>query len=187
MLSMAGGLRPETGPSIRITRQIEWGRIPVQGAADDPTGKFSIAEVDLKPLMEAKSPEKNILIRPHDVISVPRAEVVYVIGEVTKVGPLLLTDRHTMSVLQAVSSSGGLLRTGAPNHAKILRLAQGSPKVAELPIDLKKILNGKAEDQQLLAGDVLLVPGSASKRAMTRVLEAAIQSGTLAATYGVVR
>jgi len=187
ILSMAGGVRLDAGPSIRITRQLDWGRIPLPGAADDPTGKFSIAEIDLKPLMAAKSPEKNIVIRPHDVISVPIAEIVYVIGDVGKVGPLTLNDGHSISVLQAVSSSGGVLRTAASGNSKILRPIAGSTKWSEVPVNIKKILEGKANDQTLLAGDILFVPSSSGKRAAMRALEAAIQTGTLAATYGVVR
>jgi polysaccharide biosynthesis/export protein len=187
ILSSAGGLNPDAGPSITITRRLEWGRIPLPGAKDDPTAKFSVAEVDVKPLLEGKSPEKNIIIRPYDVISVPRAEIVYVIGEVGKVGPLTLNAGHSISVLQAVSSSGGVLRTAASTKAKILRPVPGDSKWAEFPVDIKKILKGEAEDQRLMAGDILFVPDSAGKRAGLRALEAAIQMGTIAGTYGAVR
>ena len=47
---------------------------------------FTIAELNLKKIMEAKTPEENIQILPHDVISVPKAEMVYVIGEVHRSG-----------------------------------------------------------------------------------------------------
>lgn len=187
ILSLAGGLRPEAGPSVKITRRIDWGRIPLADAKDDPTGKFSVAEVELKPLIEAKTPEKNITILPYDVLSVPHAETVYVIGEVNKVGPLLLSESHAMSVLQAVSSSGGILRTAAASDAKILRPVAGGPKWAEFAVDIKKILKGQAKDQTLFAGDILFVPSSTGKRAALRAVEAAVQAGTLAATYGVVR
>ena len=42
---MTGGVRPDAGPTLRITRQMENGRIPLPGAKDDASGKFSIAEV----------------------------------------------------------------------------------------------------------------------------------------------
>jgi polysaccharide biosynthesis/export protein len=187
ILSQAGGLSANAGPSITITRRIEWGRIPVADAKDDPTGKFSVAEIELKPLINAKSPEKNIVIRPYDVISVPRAETVYVIGEVGKVGPLTLNERHTISVLQAISSSGGVLRTAATGNAKILRPVAGSPTWAEFPVDIKKILKGQAKDQTLVAGDILFVPDSTGKRVGLRALEAAIQMGTIVGTYGTLR
>lgn len=187
ILSLAGGLRPDAGPSVKITRRIEWGRIPLADAKDDPTGKFSVAEVELKPLIEARTPEKNITIRPYDVLSVPHAETVYVIGDVGKVGPLLLNESHSISVLQAISSSGGILRTASAGDAKILRPVGGGPKWDEFPVDIKKILKGQAKDQKLMAGDILFVPSSTGKRAALRAVEAAVQAGTMAATYGVVR
>lgn len=187
VLSMAGGARADAGPSIRITRQLDCGRIPLAGAADDPTGRFSIAEVDLKSLIDAKVPEKNIVVCANDIISVPRAEMVYIMGEVGKIGPLVLSTGHSISILEAISSAGGVLRTAASNRTLILRPIMGGPKRAELTVDLKKIMTGQANDLPLLAGDILFVPGSASKRATARAIEAAVQMGTILGTYGAIR
>jgi polysaccharide export outer membrane protein len=137
--------------------------------------------------MEGHSPEKNIVIEPHDVIAVPRAELVYVIGEVGKTGPIPLSGGHSISALEAVSSSGGVLRTAAPSHTRILRQSAGSQKRTEIDIDLKRIMQGKANDMTLLPGDILVVPDSGSKRAVARAVEAAIQMGTIIGTYGVIR
>jgi hypothetical protein len=100
---------------------------------------------------------------------------------------LPLSGGQSISVLEAVSSSGGMLRTAAGSHARILRPVLGQPKRIEVPVDIKKILVGQSDDIPLLAGDVLVVPGSTGKRAIMRAVEAAIQIGTLAATYGVVQ
>jgi polysaccharide biosynthesis/export protein len=185
MLAIAGGLRQDAGPTVKITRQLEFGRIPLPGAADDSTHRFSLAEVNLKSVMEAKNPEYNIPIRPHDVISVPHAELVYVIGEVTRAGALPLSEGDSLSVLEAVSSSGGMLRTAAVSHARILRPVPGQQKRTELVVDFKKIMAGQSEDIPLLAGDVLVVPGSTGKHAIYRTLEAAVTAGTFIASYGV--
>ena len=187
VLSMAGGLSSDAGPALRITRRLEWGRIPLPDATEDVAGGFSTAEIDLKSLLEARNPEKNIVIRSNDVISVPRAELVYVVGEVAKPGPLALSGGHSISVMEALSSSGGVLRTAAPAHARILRRLAGEQKRAELNIDLKKIMQGKANDLPLSAGDILVVPDGTGKRVTTRAIEALIQAGTIVGTYGVVR
>ena len=187
VLSLAGGLRPDAAPNAKVTRRLEWGRIPLPGAKDDPTGQFSIAEVDLKSLIGAKNPEQNIPILPQDVISVPRADIVYILGEVTKAGALPLDAGDTISVLEALSTAGGTLRTASPGSAKILRTVAGSKKRAELPVDIKKIQAGKTEDVALMAGDILFVPGSNAKRASVRAAEAALQVGTMALTYGMIR
>jgi polysaccharide export outer membrane protein len=187
MLSMAGGLRPDAGPTVKITRRLEWGKIPLPNAKDDPTGQFSTAEIDLKSIINAKDPVKNIAICPQDIISVPQAELVFVLGEVTKTGGLPLNNGDRISVLEALSNAGGALRTASPAKAQILRIVPGSKRRAELPVDLKKVQAGKADDVSLMAGDILFVPGSNTKRASVRAAEAALQMGTMALTYGIIR
>jgi polysaccharide export outer membrane protein len=187
ILAMAGGVRPEAGPVVRITRRIEQGRIPLPGAKDDPSGRFSIADVELKPLIEAKTPEKDIAIKADDVISVPKAEMVFISGDVNKAGALPLSDGRTVSISEALASSGGILKTAAPQKARILRLPPGGSSREQLPVDVAKILNGKADDVQLGPGDILYIPGSAAKKASVRAIEAAVQAGTVILTYGVIR
>lgn len=187
VLSMAGGVSDDAGPTVRITRRLDWGRIPLADATSDATGGFTTAEIDLRSLLEAKNPEKNIVIRPYDVISVPRAEMVYVVGEVARPGPLMLTRGHSITVLEAMSSSGGALRTAAPDRARILRRIPGDEKRAELTIDLRKIMQGKTNDLSLSAGDILVLPDGSGKRVTARAIEAAIQAGMFIGTYGVLR
>ena len=187
VLSMAGGVSPEAGPIVRITRRLEEGRIPIASATDDASGRFSTADIGLKPLLEGRTPDKNIVIQPHDVVSVPRAEMVFVIGEVGKPGPVPVSSADSLSVIEAVSSSGGVLRTAAANHARILRRIVGEQKRAEVTVDLQQIMQGKADDVSLLAGDILIVPDNPSKKAVSRALEAAIQAGVIIGTYGLSR
>src|SRR5437762_3208829 len=71
MLSIAGGVSNDAGPTVRITRRLDWGPIPLPGAKTDASGGYSSVEIDLKSLMDATSPEKNIVIPPHDLIPVP--------------------------------------------------------------------------------------------------------------------
>src|SRR6266446_9879738 len=66
MLSLAGGIRTDAGYRVRITRQLDSGCIPLPNATLDASGQFSVAEVNLKDIIEAKNPQENILILPHD-------------------------------------------------------------------------------------------------------------------------
>ena len=115
VLSLAGGLREDSGHSVKITRRLKWGRIPLPTAKDNSTGQFSVAEVSLEDVMEARNPEENVFIKPHDVISVPRAEMVYVIGAVERSGGFVLNERESISVLQVLALAGGLARFATPN------------------------------------------------------------------------
>ena len=180
VISMAGGLKNDAGQSVTITRQKEWGSLPLPGARLDPTGQFSIAELKLKDVLEARNPEQNITIRPNDIISVPRAETIYVLGAVKRAGRFALNESDTLSVLQAVSLAEGLERTASPQKAKILRIAPGATRRAEVPLNLKKIFSGEMADVVLQPDDILFVPDSAQKRAALRTLEALMSIGTAA-------
>ena len=180
VISMAGGLKNDAGQSVTITRQKEWGSLPLPGARLDPTGQFCIAELKLKDVLEARNPEQNITIRPNDIISVPRAETIYVLGAVKRAGRFALNESDTLSVLQAVSLAEGLERTASPQKAKILRIAPGATRRAEVPLNLKKIFSGEMADVVLQPDDILFVPDSAQKRAALRTLEALMSIGTAA-------
>jgi polysaccharide export outer membrane protein len=183
VLSLAGGLDTTAGSTLKITRRLEWGRIPLAGATDDPTGQFSVAEVSLKSIMEASNPEENILIKPYDIISVPRAETIYVIGQVQKSGGFVLNDREEVTVLQALSMAGGLDRTAQAQNARILRRQPGAPTRTEIAVDLTRILSGKVPDVPMESEDILFVPNSFPKRAAIRALETAVQIGTGIAVF----
>jgi polysaccharide export outer membrane protein len=178
MLARAGGIRPDAGYSVRITRQLEWGCIPLPKTELDASGRFSVAELNLKKIMEAKNPEENIQIFPHDVISVPKAEMVYVIGEVKRSGGFVLGEHQSISVLQALSIAEGLNTTADARHARILRLKRDADKREELTVDVKDVLTGKKPDVALQGDDILFIPGSTGKKAALRGIEAAIQTGT---------
>lgn len=178
MLALAGGMRQDAGYSIRITRELEWGCLPLPNAQLDPSGNFSVAEVNAKEIMDAKNPEENIQIFPHDVISVPKAEMVYVIGEVRRSGGFVLGERQSISVLQALSLAEGLMGTADTRHARILRLQHDADQREELPVDVKAVLSGKKPDITLQGDDILFIPGSTGKKAAVRTLEAVIQTGT---------
>jgi len=179
VLSMAGGLDSTmAGSTLRITRRLEWGSIPLPGAAKDPTNQFSVAQVSIKSLLEAKNPEENILIKPYDVISVPRADTVYVIGQVLRAGGYPLTDNEQITVLQALSMAGGLDRVAQPQSARLLRRVEGATERTEIAVNLKKILEGTNSDVRMQADDILFVPNSLPKQAAIRALEAGVEIGT---------
>jgi polysaccharide biosynthesis/export protein len=174
VLALAGGLREDAGNAITVTRRAEYGKIPLGSATEQ--GAFSMAEINLRMIMEAEAPEKNILVRAHDVISVPRADMVYVVGEVIRAGGFVLNEKESLSVLQALSLAGGLHPEAAPKDARILRSATKAEEREEVAVDVKAVLQGKVPDVQLRADDILFIPGSGSKKASRRIMEAAIQT-----------
>ena len=181
MISMAGGIRPDAGYSIRITRQVEWGCIPLPGATLDASGRYSVAQVNLQDIMSAKRPEENIQILPKDVVTVPKAELIYVTGAVRKSGGFILGEQETMSVLKAVSLAEGLGTAPDPRHARIVRNI--GDQHTEIPVDLKALLQGKGKDVTMQGNDILFIPDSTGRKVALRIMEGAIQAGTGLAIY----
>ncbi len=178
VMSLSGGPRDDAGYIARITRQKEFGPIPLPKAAVDVSGQFSVAELNLQKIMEARDPAGNIPMMPNDVISVPKADMVYVIGDVLKPGGIALGDQKTVTVLQAVSVASGLGKTAKSTAAKILRITPGSTTRTEIAVNLKTILAGKSSDVPLQPEDILFVPTSLRKDVALKTLEAMAGSAT---------
>ena len=108
----------------------------------------------------------------------PRAKLVYVIGAVHKAGGFVLAERQSVSVLQALALAEGLKGTASAGRSRIIRTDPESGAREELPVDVKRILNGRADDVALLPEDVLFVPNSATKSAGKIALGTALDLGT---------
>jgi len=183
-LAEAGGIKPEAGAFIKIARRKEEGPIPLAGAEADSSGEYTVAQVRVKSLMDARNPQDNIEVKAQDAITVPKADSIYVLGAVKRAGGFVLSERDTVSALQALSMAEGLDNASgaAPDKATILRSLEGGNR-KELEVDLKKMLAGKIPDVQLLANDILFVPTSTGRKAALRSIEAAIQMGTMVVAY----
>ena len=145
VISLAGGVRADAGSRVILTRQARWGELPLTGAhAWMRRAAYSTATLSLESLMSATSPADNILIDPGDVIAVPKAEIVYILGNVKKAGGFPLTSKDSMSVLQTLALAEGLAPNAAAKNAQILRPAPGGDgKVREIPIDIIAIERGQ--------------------------------------------
>lgn len=178
VLSLAGGLREDAGHVVKITRGREQGPIPLTSARDDPTGRFSVATANIEDVLKARHPADNVIIEPNDVISVPRAEMVYVIGAVTRSGGFVLREQESISVLQALALAGGVKGTAAVRRARILRPVSGGGERIELAVDLKRVMESASDDVALQPEDILFVPNSSGKTAARRAADAVIRVAT---------
>ncbi len=175
VISMSGGLKPDAGPNVLVTRQPQWGKLNVGPVTSDPATGATSTTLPLDKLMALKTPEENIVMEPGDTVSVPKAELIYVVGDVKKAGGFELTTHGTMSMLHAITLAEGLGPDSAAKNARILRPApNGDGSMSQIPIDIPKVFAGKAPDVQLYANDVLFVPHSGFKVGSRRAIEAAI-------------
>ncbi len=176
VLSQAGGLRPDAGYRVTITRQMDAGELPLPNTVRDEQNRTITGEVNLSDLLEARNPGANIAILPHDLVTVPRAKIVYVVGEVRKSGGFTLEQKNTLSIVQAVALAQGVNPTASKSHALIIRQTAGVSNRTEIQVDIGKIMSGKAPDVDLQPDDILYVPNSMMKVIRTRAIETAVST-----------
>ncbi len=101
---------------------------------------------------------KKFINNPQVTVSVTEinSRRIYVTGEVTKAGAYALLPH--MTVLQALSSSGGFTQFARVKNIYVLRTENG--KQIKLPFNYKAAVSGKNPEQniELLPGDVIVVP-----------------------------
>jgi polysaccharide biosynthesis/export protein len=163
MLTAIGGLQPNASRHIKVTRRAEYGTIPLPGALEDPEKKISTVEISMGSLRENVNPAEDILLQPYDVISVERAEQIYLNGEVGHPSAIELGERDSISIAQALTLAGGFTKDSARGKVRILRPILNTNRRAAIEVDLKRVFEGKDNDVPLLPNDIVYVPRSYSR------------------------
>lgn len=169
MLTVVGGLQPNASRRIKLTRRIENGVIPLPNAEEAPDKKTTSVEISMGSLRENVNPAEDIVLQAYDVITVERAEMVYISGEVAKVGGIELGERDSLSISQALVLSGGLGKDADRSKVIVLRPVLNTSRRAEIEIDMKRIFEGKDNDFPLMPNDMLYVPRSYKRNVLTYV------------------
>jgi polysaccharide export outer membrane protein len=110
----------------------------------DENAQSQVFRASLREL-ESGRLSQNIELRDGDTIFVPRAEMVYVFGQVKTPGAYGVQADTT--VLQALSLAGGVTEQGAINRIKVMRIEKG----------VKKEIKVKLTDP-VRPGDTIMVP-----------------------------
>jgi polysaccharide export outer membrane protein len=112
----------------------------------------------------AKMAASNVDLQPGDTVVVPKAGIVYVLGEVTRPGGYVLNSTGGITVLQIVAAAGGATRIASAGKTRLLRRTENG--FQEQGVNLKKLLRGKAHDVPVQDQDILFVPSSGIKTAL---------------------
>jgi polysaccharide export outer membrane protein len=188
MLSMAEGLADDAGDQVLVMRGagLQFGSDstrdttstnPNSAPPANPPGNETI-KINLKDLLESGDQRYNVPVYPGDIVKVTRGGIVYVIGDVKKPGGFVLKSDQNMSVLKAIALAEGLNSTSAKSRTKIIRTDEHSGKRTEFPIDLGKVLAGKAPDTPLRPADIVFVPNSSGKTVLYKGTEAAVATAS---------
>ena len=154
------------------------------GAASVPASPDSTSiTINLNDLLETGDTRNNILLHAGDVVTVPHAGIVYVLGAVSRPGGFVVSnDRTQLTTLKVLSLAGGLTNIAKTQHAVIIR-KDDSGKQTETQVDLKKVLNRQSEDITMHPSDILFVPDDRTKQALIKAAEIALGIGTAVAVF----
>jgi polysaccharide biosynthesis/export protein len=104
--------------------------------------------------------DASVSVFPGDTVIVPKADVVYILGDVNRPGGIaMVTNDSKLSALQAISLAGGTPPSAVPSHARLIR-KQADGTHVELPLQLSAMQKGKQPDIPLQADDIVYVPFS---------------------------
>lgn len=146
------------------------------------TGATTIS-INLNDLLETGDTRNNIQLQAGDVVTVPHAGIIYVLGAVGRPGGFVVAnDRTQLTTLKILSLAGGVSNIAKLDRAVIIR-KDDTGKQTETQIDLKKVMNRQAEDITMHASDVLYVPDDKTKAALLKAAEIGLAIGTAVAVF----
>jgi polysaccharide export outer membrane protein len=162
-ITRAGGIGDNAGPEILITHQ----------ASSEKPGSVGLVErIPAKSLQDPTSNSANIELQGGDIVRVPVAGQIYMVGNVKHPGPFFITNTTDMTMMKALSIAGGL-DSYASHTAYIYRADKDDQRKSEIPIKLSKILARKSPDVPLYADDMVYIPNRGVASASMKTLEVA--------------
>lgn len=142
VLTMAGGLTDIADRKVLIERHGTKQRIPYFLSNNADAALDSVVEVN-----------------PGDSVLVPKAGIVYVLGDVARPGGYTMTNNEAqLTVLQLIARAGGTNHSAVPSHAELIH--RKGTAVVEEPLALSAMQKGHRADLPLQPDDVVWVPFS---------------------------
>jgi polysaccharide export outer membrane protein len=169
-LARAQGLTPEAGREILVTHT-------------DQRGETRVDRIPVRQLLAEGDSSKNLVLEGGEEIRVPEGGKVFVVGNVKRPGAYRAEDGSGISVLKALAMAEGLAPY-ASKQAFVIRRKDGGLK--ESPVELRRILDRKAEDVALEPDDIFYVPDNRSRRTTMNVIEKAVGFATATASGALV-
>lgn len=165
LLTYAKGPSPKAGQTINIVHAPRARMCQQLNAADDDAKALSSYKLSDTLLGD---PQANPYLEAGDIITVPEAPQVFVVGNVFT--PLTIPLREPITLSRAVAMAGGVKQDTKKDKVRILRKDAGATTSKEIVVDLTAIERKSAEDVTLMPNDIIDVPLSGSKSFLRTML-----------------
>lgn len=168
LLTYAKGPSPKAGQTINIVHSPA-PSLCKQVNENDVDTAFS--SYNLNEVLQGK-PEANPYLEAGDIVTVPDADQVYVVGNVYM--PLTIPLREPVTLTRAIAMAGGLKQDTKKDKIRVLRQEPGTTTRKEITVDLDAIEKKRSEDLALLPNDIVDVPTSAGKSFLRSLVQGVV-------------
>jgi polysaccharide export outer membrane protein len=117
-------------------------------------------------------PNANPYLETGDIVTLPEADQVYVVGNVFT--PLAIALKEPITLSRAIAMAGGVRQDTKKDKIRIVRQEPGSSTKKEIIVDLYAIEKRRAEDPVLSANDIIDVPTSAGKSFLRSLVQGVV-------------
>ena len=170
LLTYAKGPSPKAGQTINVVHS---SASSLCKKDDDEIGAFASYRLSDTLLGDAKA---NPYLEPGDIVTLPEADQVYVVGNVFM--PLTIPLKEPITVSRAIAMAGGTRQDTKKDKIRIVRQEPGAQTKKEMLVDLSAIEKRQAEDIQLQPNDIVDVPTSAGRSLLRGLIGGGTQSLT---------
>jgi polysaccharide export outer membrane protein len=157
LLTYAKGPSPKAGQTINIVHSTA--SSPCQ-KADDTETSAAFTSYKLSDVLQG-DPKSNPYLEAGDIVTLPEADQVYVVGNVFM--PLTIALKEPITLTRAIAMAGGLRQDTKKDKIRVLRQEPGTATRKEITVDLSAIEKKQSEDLALAPNDIIDVPASAGK------------------------
>ncbi len=123
----------------------------------------------------------NVMVHDGDTVIVPRAGIVYVLGQVTRPGGFLMQEDGKLDAAQAIAMAMGTTLLASTKHIVIIRRKPDGTYI-KFEVSYKDMVKGKITPPPLQPQDIVYVPNSAIKTTLTDV-QGVLTAATTATIY----
>jgi len=168
LLTYAKGPSPKAGQTINIIHSTA-PSLCRQAAETDASAGFS--SYKLSDVLQG-DPKSNPYLEAGDIVTLPEADQVYVVGNVFM--PLTIALKEPITLTRAIAMAGGLKQDTKKDKIRVLRQEPGTGVRKEIMVDLSAIEKKNSEDLALMPNDIIDVPTSAGKSFLRSLVQGVV-------------
>ncbi len=168
LLTYAKGPSPRAGQTINIVHSTMSSPCKKD---DDSDASAAFTSYKLSDVLQG-DPKSNPYLEAGDIVTLPEADQVYVVGNVFM--PLTIALKEPITLTRAIAMAGGLKQDTKKDKIRVLRQEPGTTIRKEITVDLSAIEKKRSEDLALLPNDIIDVPTSAGKSFLRSLVQGVV-------------